>query len=142
MTTSPEGCGIAEHPVTCLCDVVITEPIVADYPVIPYQIKAGVALAHYGKWDGTLQHWLELSRFAWDQIHKYRAEQEERNIEGILPNRPTTIPYEAYEYLRMRVAEGAMPGPVLAELWERFGVKISKSYVSKTRARMREKGEL
>jgi hypothetical protein len=142
MTSSPEGCGVDQHPVECLCDVVITNPITADYPIIPYQVNAGVALAVYGRWDGTLIHWLDLTRYAWGIIHEHRTRERLMQERPDLMQRPTTIPPEAYMYLRERVKQGAMPKEVLAEMLDKFDVTISKSYVSHTRARMKERGEL
>lgn len=153
MALSPEGCGVLEHEVTCLCDVHITKPT-STQVIIPYQIVNGVALAHYGKWDGSLVHWFELMDKAWTAIHRFRDNQliytdggrlAVREGEAVHDTRgqfSRTIPDEAYAYLVKRISEGGQPTPIRSELIERFGVTINKSYVTKLRGRLKERGLL
>lgn len=153
MTASPEGCGVLEHDESCLCDVHITNPT-STKVIIPYQIVNGVALAHYGNWDGSLVHWFELMDKAWTAIHRFRSNQliyteggrlVVREGEAVHDSRgqfSRSIPDEAYAYLVRRISEGGQPTPIRNELIERFGVTINKSYVTKLRGRLTERGLL
>jgi hypothetical protein len=138
MTKSPEGCGVLEHPPDCLCDVHITKPTTTKL-AIPHEMLHGEALAHFGKWDGTLHHWFELASFAWDNIWKFRANQP------VIDNRgryARGLNDDVYAYLVQRIREGGQPTPVRQEIIDRFNVTINKSYVTKLRQRLAQRGEL
>lgn len=138
MTKGPKGCGVIEHPEECLCDVHVTEPTTVQV-TIPFNMVNGDALARYGKWDGTLVHWFELSAQAWPAIWKFRAEQP------VLENRQRFgrgLPPDVYDYMRERIRDGIMPTPLKNEIAELYDVTIDKSYVTHLRKRMQKRGEL
>lgn len=138
MTKGPEGCGVVEHPPDCLCDVHIKEPTPVT-AVIPYGMVNGEALADFGKWDGTLVHWFELTNYAWDSIWRYRANQtvyQNRQQYGRGLSQPV------YDYLVQRIKEGGQPTPIRQEIIDRFNVTIHKSYVTNLRKRLQKRGLL
>lgn len=144
MTRSPEGCGVIEHVETCLCDVVITHPTTTCVR-IPYGITNGEAIAHYGKWDGTLYHWFKLMNFSYREIHAYRLEQMENEMD----KRPLatgrfkrTLPDDVYAYLVEGIRQGVQPTPLRDSIAEKFSVTINKSYVTKLKQRLQKRGEL
>ena len=143
MTLGPEGCGIVEHPESCLCDVVLTSTSTTTVR-IPYGMMHGEAIAHYGKWDGTLVHWFELMDIAWEGIRKHRREQEDNAVRR--PPEATgfkrTLPDDVYEYLVDGIRRGVNPTPLRDEITEKFGVTINKSYVTKLKQRLIERGQL
>lgn len=139
MTQGPQGCGVIQHPEECLCDVPINPDTTTQYVIIPYQIPAGVALAHYGKWDGTLLHWFELMDFAWSAIKSHRKQQ------AVVDNRDRYgrgLPADVYYFMKRRIREGAGPTQLRNEIQEQFDVTISVSYVSHLKKRMAKRGEL
>jgi hypothetical protein len=144
MTASPEGCGVPEHPVECLCDVIITKPTTTKL-AIPYEMHNGEAIAYFGKWNGTLLNWFELADIAWQAIHKYRQELEDPPVHAN-PSYATrykrTMPDDAYHYLVEGIRDGKQPTPLRQELIDIFGVTIHKSYVTKLRQRLERRGEL
>lgn len=139
MTLSPEGCGVVEHPPECLCDVIIKEPITSDYPIIPHQIWSGVALAHYGKWDGTLVHWFDLMNIATDAISAYR------NGVIVAAARSTTrrkMPDDVYQTLLEGIKAGVAPRPLVDSIKTKHNYTITRSYVVHLRKRLIKRGEL
>lgn len=143
MTLGPVGCGVHEHPDSCLCDVILTSTSTTTVR-IPYGMVHGEAIAHYGKWDGSLVHWFELMDKAWEGIRKHRREQEERAKP--LPPEQTrfkrTLPDDVYEHLVDGIRRGVGPTALRNEITEKFGVTINKSYVTKLRQRLTERGQL
>lgn len=142
MTSSPEGCGVIKHPPECLCDVVI--PTATEVRVrIPYDMVNGEAIAHYGKWDGTLLHWFHLSDIAWNAIKTVRASRvdsyEEQQQDGKFKR---TLPPDVYAYLVNGIREGKQPTPLRQEIINIFDYTINKSYVTKLRQRLEQRGEL
>lgn len=141
MTASPEGCGVPEHPETCLCDVVI--PKSTEIRVtIPYDMVNGEALAHFGKWDGTLLHWFELSDKAWPVIKKMRAGQSITQTQNPAGSFKRTLPDDVHAYLVQGIRDGKQPSPLRQEIIDRFNYTINKSYVTKLRQRLEKRGEL
>lgn len=146
MTLGPEGCGILEHDEECLCDVVITNPTTTCV-TIPYGITNGEAIAHYGRWDGTLYHWFKLMEFSYQEIHKFRTEENEKTInkQHMALERGRfrrTLPDDVYEFLVEGIRQNIQPTPLKNSISERFGVTINKSYVTKLRQRLTARGEL
>lgn len=137
MVAQPLGCGVTEHDESCLCDVVITKPTETKV-CIPYDMVNGPAIAYYGDWDGTLLHWFEISRKAWDAIHLFR----------IRPDIPPTghfarkLPNEVYDYIVDGIRQGKQPTPLKNEVQQMFDVTINKSYVTHLRKRLQKRGEL
>lgn len=141
MTASPEGCGIEEHDPLCLCDVVI--PKSTEIRVtIPYDMVNGEALAHFGKWDGTLLHWFELSDKAWPAIKRMRAEQNIPSVPLTDGTFRRTLPPNVYAYLVEGIRQGKQPTPLRQEIIDIFDYTINKSYVTKLRQRLEKRGEL
>lgn len=147
MTLSPEGCGTIQHPPQCLCDVHIPEYIPPNYLAIPYELPNGEALAYFGKWDGTLNHWFELCDIAWPQIKEFRRQIYIREHH---PDEPSVnrgrfsrgLPEPVYAFLVQGIKDGMQPTPLRTAIIERFDVTINKSYVTKLRHRLRERGEI
>ena len=143
MTASPEGCGVLDHISTCLCDVIIPHTIDDNYARIPYGHINGEAIAHFGKWDGTIVHWLEL-------VDKANVGLYERRNDLVLEHRRNeqtgqifrTMPDEIYEYLVDGIRVGKQPTPLKNEIQARFDYTISKSYVTKLRQRLEKRGLL
>ena len=143
MTASPEGCGVLEHISTCLCDVVIPHTIDDTYAPIPKGHINGEAIAFFGKWDGSIVHWLEL-------VDKAQVGLYERRNELVLEQRRNkttghilrTMPDEIYEYLVDGIRLGKQPTPLRDEIQARFDYTISKSYVTKLRQRLEKRGLL
>lgn len=142
MTASPEGCGVLKHDVTCLCDVVI--PKATEVRVtIPYGMTNGEAIAHFGKWDGTLLHWFELSDIAWTAIKAVRASRVEsydnQQKDGKFKR---TLPPDVYAYLVRGITHGKQPTQLRQEIIDIFDYTINKSYVTKLRQRLQQRGEI
>ena len=137
MTASPKGCGVLEHDEECLCDVIITKPTEVKVR-IPFDINHGPAIAHYGKWDGTLVHWFEIQRKAQDALHLMLTR----------PDIPPTghfarkVPNEVYNYLVERIKDGISPTPLRQEIIDLFDYTIHKSYVTQLRKRLKKRGQL
>jgi hypothetical protein len=144
MTASPEGCGVVAHDELCLCDVKITNPTTTTVN-IPYGITNGEAIAHYGKWDGTLYHWFKLMEFSYREIHKFRLDEEESTMDKrqfATGRFKRTLPDDVYEFLVEGIRQGVQPTPLKNNIAERFGVTINKSYVTKLRQRLVARGEI
>lgn len=144
MTQSPQGCGVLEHEETCLCDVVITKPTTTCVR-IPYGITNGEAIAHFGKWDGTLYHWFKLMEFSYQAIHRFRLDELESQTDQrqfATGKFKRTLPDDVYAFLVEGIRQGIQPTPLRNNITERFGVTINKSYVTKLRQRLEKRGEL
>lgn len=140
MTASPEGCGVLEHIETCLCDVIIPEPTSDNYLAVPYEYENGEAIAYFGKWDGTLAHWLELLDTARTGLWKRRNQMAlERHESGRIKR---TLPDEVFEYLVDGIRENKQPTPLRQEIIDKFGVTIHKSYVTTLRKRLKQRGHI
>lgn len=141
MTASPEGCGVLEHIETCLCDVIIPDEPNDNYLAIPYEYTNGEAIAYFGKWDGSIAHWLEL-------LDKGRTGLWERRNELIMIQRDEegnfkqTLPDDVYEYLVDGIRAGKQPTPLRQEIIDRFDHTIHKSYVTKLKQRLQKRGLL
>lgn len=151
MTLSPEGCDVVSHNPNCLCDVNITHPVSPNYLAIPHEMLNGEALAHFGKWDGTITHWCELVNKTTPPIRLFRKHKHAENIRGkvdiapmieytITPSR--LLPADVYAYLVRGIKQGMMPAPLQQAIKDEFGRTIDKSYVTHLRKRMKQKGEL
>jgi hypothetical protein len=144
MTASPEGCGVTEHNELCLCDVIITKPTGDNYLAIPYEYPNGEAVAYFGKWDGTLKHWLEIYDKANMGLRAYYASIEPK------PKPPPpdtgrykrTLPDDVYDHLVDGIRRGVQPTPLRQELIDFYGITIHKSYVTKLKQRLTARGEL
>lgn len=154
MVASPRGCGVWEHDETCLCDVVITKPT-QFVCAIPDDLVHGRYIADLIEWDGEdLVAFLEAYTKGWDAIRKaYERGMTPDEAAGHITGRrrrmsnyaqfvPKNIPYEVYDYLREQVKIGTQPSPLVKSIQEKFGITIHKSYVSKTKKRMIERGEM
>lgn len=143
MTKGPEGCGVEEHLVTCLCDVDMSKSEQRPFLAIPHEMPNGEALAYFGKWDGTLLHWFELCDIAWPAIKQWRHEQSNPPPPPLNSGAfKRTLPDDVYEYLVNGIREGVSPTPLRNEIIERFQYTINKSYVTKLRQRLEARGEL
>lgn len=140
MTYSPEGCGVLEHTPECLCDVKLTEPYTTpNYLAIPYEVLNGEALAHFGKWDGTLTHWFELRDRTRQPLEDFRRNQVTEEWRGHFARK---LDEDVFEYLVDGIRLGKQPTPLKNELYMRFGVTIHKSYVTHLRKRLTQRGQL
>lgn len=137
MTASPQGCGVLEHPEECLCDVIITKPTEFKSR-IPFDIDNGPAIAYFGNWDGTLLHWFEISRVAFDAVHLARTRPD------IPPSGKFArkLPNDVYDYLVEGIRNGKQPTPLRQEIIDLYGYTISKSYVTHLRKRLQKRGQL
>jgi hypothetical protein len=142
MTASPEGCGKTTHPPECLCDVIVKKATEVRV-TIPYGMTNGEAIAHFGKWDGSLLHWFELSDIAWDAIKAVRASRvdsyEEQQQDGKFKR---SLPPDVYAYLVRGIKDNKQPTPLRQEIIDIFGYTINKSYVTKLRQRLQARGEI
>lgn len=134
MTLGPAGCGVEEHPESCLCDVVITNPTPVSAR-IPFDYEYGSAIAQYGKWDGTLVHWFEIYDTARKALLAYRANGQRYNFERRMPD-------EAYEFLVQGIRDGVSNTPLKNALYDKYQVTIDRSYVTHLRKRLTRKGLL
>lgn len=134
MTASPEGCGVEEHTPDCLCDVHVEQPTVVTAR-IPFDHPWGTAIAHYGRWNGTLWHWFELVDKANKALRTFRENGPGHKFERRMPD-------EVYDFLVEGIRQGKQPTPLKNEIHERFGYTIDKSYVTHLRKRLTERGQL
>jgi hypothetical protein len=149
VTKTPEGCGILEHDELCLCDVVITDKTPDSYLAIPHEYPNGEAIAYYGKWNGTIEHWFQIYEKATTGLRQHYAELEaemsidKRKIEP--PNGwnfKRRMPDEVYEYLVNGIRRGIKPTALRNELIQEFDYTIDRSYVTKLKDRLKAKGVL
>jgi len=142
MTASPEGCGKTTHPPECLCDVIVKKATEVRV-TIPYGMTNGEAIAHYGKWDGSLLHWFELSDIAWDAIKAVRASRVESYDKQQQDGKfKRSLPPDVYAYLVRGIKENKQPTPLRQEIIDIFDYTINKSYVTKLRQRLQARGEI
>ena len=151
MTLSPEGCDVISHDPNCLCDVKITHPVSPNYLAIPHEMLNGEALAHFGKWDGTIPHWCELVNTVTPAIRLFRKNAEAEEVFYFSLVEPTIektlapsrfLPADVYAYLVRGIRRGMQPTPLRQEIIDEFGYTINKSYVTHLRKRLQQKGEL
>jgi len=111
----------------------------------------GEALAHFGKWDGTIPHWCELVHKATPPIRLFRKHQEAENLRGKIDVAPMIeytitpsrfLPADVSAYLIRGTKQGMMPTPLRQAIIDEFGYTINKSYVTHLRKRLKEKGEI
>lgn len=151
MTLSPEGCDVISHDPLCLCDVKITAPVSPNYLAIPHEMLNGEALAHFGKWDGTIPHWCELVNTVTPAIRLFRKNAEAEEVFYFSLVEPTIektlapsrfLPADVYAYLVRGIQRGTQPSPLRQEIIDEFGYTINKSYVTHLRKRLQQRGEL
>jgi hypothetical protein len=158
MVASPEGCGVFDHDETCLCDVVITKPT-EFVCVLPNDLEHGKYIAELIGWDGKdIVAFFEAYTKGMDAIRKAyergfspdeaaghiigQRKLKEGRQNGYYMFVPKNIPWEVYDYLREQVKLGVQPSPLVKAIEEKFGITIHKSYVSKTKKRMIQRGEM
>lgn len=142
------GCGVKEHDIDCLCDVILTskEPM-----------KVGVSIPHsYWCGDAIVEHYdlgipwtsADLATFfeglALVGKHINRLGQiTVPNPDRIWKGRPVKkLTEEQLNDLETWVSEGMMPTPAVKLMMEKHGVEIHKSYVTKTKTRMKKRGQI
>lgn len=148
MSKKPLGCGIKEHSIDCLCDVIITGEPWQVSVTIPGDYWCGEAITdHFNlgvPWTGA-----DLATF----FEGLAMVQKHINRNGVVHNIPNPdkiarereikkLDYEQLQDLKDWIREGISPTPATVLMWERHGVKIHKSYVTKTKVRMIKRGEL
>ncbi len=145
------GCGVSDHDIDCLCDVHITgEPWTVGV-TIPDSYWCGEAITtHFNlgvPWTGA-----DLATF----FEGLAMVQKHINRNGVIHNIPVPnkapierkeraikkLDYEQLQDLKDWIKEGITPTPATVLMWEKHGVKIHKSYVTKTKVRMIKRGEL
>jgi hypothetical protein len=154
VVASPLGCGIREHDETCLCDVIVKNPT----PIrcrIPDDLEHGKYIAELINWDyKDLGVFFEAYTKGMDAIRKayergMTMDEAAGNIRGRRKRKsnynhfvPKNIPWGVYDYLREQVRLGVGPTPLVNAIKEKFNVTIHKSYVTKTKNRMIQRGEM
>lgn len=154
MVASPLGCGVLEHDETCLCDVLVkkSSPIVCR---IPDDLEHGKYIAELINWDyKDLSVFFEAYTKGMDAIRKaYERGMTPDEAAGKIRGRrkrksnyshfvPKFLTWDVYNYIRERVVAGCGPSALVREVQEQFNVTIHKSYVTKTKNRMIERGEM
>lgn len=139
----PMNCGNEEHPLECLCDVIITQET-ETRATIPYDLKFGPEVCeHLGlgvPWTGAdLADFLE----AIDKVHKLARQPtlwgERKHHTGHELKKMTM---EQLTAMKEMIRSGMMPTPVMRKMQDDYGVTITRSYVCKAKTRMINRGEL
>lgn len=154
MVASPLGCGIREHEESCLCDVIVNTPTEIRCR-IPDDLEHGKYVAELINWDyKDLSVFFEAYNKGMEAIRKAHErgmtmDEAAGNIRGRRRRKsnyshfvPKNIPWEVYDYLRQQVRLGVQPTALVNAIKEEFNISIHKSYVSKTKKRMIERGEM
>ena len=139
----PLNCGNEEHPLECLCDVIITQPTKVTV-TIPYDLKFGPEVCeHLGlgvPWSGA-----DLADF-FEALDKVQKLAKHPTLWG--DRKPHTqhelkkMTIEQLHAMKDMIREGMMPTPVLRKMQDDYGVTITRSYVCKAKTRMIQRGEL
>jgi hypothetical protein len=142
MTASPEGCGVIDHIETCLCDVIIDKPvpIMQNFHLDYWGIRTAMDVGDYSiPFDAP--------KFA-DLMHKMcvasdiLAERERmlQDAETVRMGAPqlsmhgnAKMSFEARQYVKNCVDNKMNYSDIIHGVEKRFGVSISKSYISKKR---------
>ena len=142
MTASPEGCGVMEHEETCLCDVIIDKPveIMPNFHLDYWGIRTAMDVGDYSiPFDAP--------KFV-DMMHKFtvafdilterqrQLDEAEQQVTGSMPltmHGNAKMPFEARQFVKNCVDKKWNYSDIIHGVEKRFGVTISKSYISKKR---------
>lgn len=142
------GCGVAEHDIDCLCDVKISGEPWKVAVTIPDSYWCGDAITDYFDlsvpWTGA-----DLATF----FEGLAMVQKHINRNGVVFNIPNEskkpvqrkvkkLTEEQLADLESWVADGVLPTAATKMMMEMHGVKIHRSYVTKTKVRMKNRGDL
>ena len=141
------GCGVSEHDIDCLCDVKLTGKPLEVKVTIPHSYWCGDAIVeHYDlgiPWTGadlaTFFEGLALVNKNINRLGQITVPNPDRVWNG----RPISkLNPEQLQDLKDWITQGIMPTPATKLMMEKHGVQIHKSYVTKTKTRMKKRGEL
>lgn len=139
----PLNCGNTEHPLECLCDVIITEvkPITVT---LPYDVKYGKAITDHldigVPWSSKdLADFLEMLGKIQDMA---RRPSEWGDRQPMKPRDLKKLNEEQLTALKNLIKSKIKPTPITRIMETEYGVSITRSYVCKTRTRMVKRGEL
>jgi len=148
MAKQPLGCGVEEHDVECLCDIPYSdEPFVVNV-TIPDDYFAGQEICDMFNlgvpWTGA-----DLATF-FEKVAEVRSYINRNGVVNRIPDAGmktrwrgnTKMTAEQLEEFKGWIRDGGKPTELVNRLMEVHGIKIHKSYVVKTRIRMRERNEL
>lgn len=155
MVASPKGCGVREHDISCLCDVIVKEPT---------EFKLGLSdLEHYDyiaekvgfcrpftpdsvvdfmeKYIGAFDEIARIKKLEMLTTYGYIQPVTEKHPFHRVNNKNTKLTDEQFEWLKEQIVSGGSPTSTARMMLNIHGVQINKSYVSKLRMRMKESGE-
>lgn len=140
MTASPEGCGIDEHDVTCLCDVIIDKPveIMKDFHLDYWGIRTAMDVGDYSiPFDAPkfadLMHKMCIASDILTERQRLIEEAETVGAPSLSMHGNAKMPFEARQYVKNCVDNRDNYSDIIHGVEKRFGVTISKSYISKKR---------
>jgi len=131
------GCGVAEHPEECLCDVIITKPTKTVVGALDFY-GASIIIEKLGishPWTSAdLADFLEL-------LGKGHAAVTAMN-NGMSERGPKKFSIESDAFMKSLIIDGLEPSPIVRLVKKTHGVDMTVSHVSYTRSRMRKRGQL
>lgn len=142
------GCGVAEHDMDCLCDVKISGKPWKVAVTIPDSYWCGDAITDYFDlavpWTGAdLATFFEGLAMVQKNINRNGVVFNFPDPNKVVHHRPIKkLNPEQLADLQCWILEGVMPTAATKLMMEKHGVQIHKSYVSKTKVRMIQRGEL
>lgn len=123
------GCGVTEHDVDCLCDVVVKTPtpIAVSFP---HDITFATLICEHMGFEapyktGDVLEALSMCARAKDMLSDPRHELSWRENQK--------VPHDAREFMRECAEAGMRNKDVRAAVLEEWGVEISPAYISKRR---------
>lgn len=150
MTKTPEGCGVRQHPSTCLCDVVVKEP--TQFTVfVPDQLKHGDFIAK--QVDFTRPMTTEkFATFLDEYMRGWQAIWRMREIDllaamGTIDYDPVadtvrvkrskgTMNSDQFEFAKRMIEQGYSYGEISKMLKKAFDININKTTIAKIKYRM------
>ncbi len=142
MTASPEGCGTIEHDETCLCDVIITQPvpIMKDFHLDFWGIRTAMQVGDYSiPFDAPkfadLMHKLVVASDILAERNRLLAEGRDSDVAQpqLAMHGNAKMPFEARQFVKDCVDNKWVYRDIIDEVQTRFKVSITKSYISKKR---------
>ncbi len=146
MTEQLLTCGVENHNPSCLCDVKLKPGHGEINVTIPYTYRYGAEIAErLGLGVPWTSYDLAVFLQALDRVDYLRRRPHlwsdgYTSEEAQEPLRKLNV--GQLQHLKDLIIAGVNPTPAMKIIEDEYGIKISRSYVTRTKTRMKERGEL
>lgn len=150
MTKSPEGCGVRQHPSTCLCDVVVKQPT-QFVAFVPDDMKHGIYISKQVDFTRPMTtekfaNYLDEYMRGWQAIWRMREidllstmgtiDYDENSDTVRIKRSKGAMNSDQFEFAKRMIEQGHSYGEITKTLKKMFDINIQNSTIAKIKYRM------